>query len=180
MHALYCPSPGYSVGCRMEFFPKGLNSESQCFQRREDLLCLPWGVCRALFYLRTVWTLLPINWPVSPASILVWRKAAESCQGSWVKQSPVWSHDFDFLLFPFAALCSWKLLWQPCDFCPFLPACSPPGTGARRGRGDILWTLDQYGQNCPWRPEEKVLTRSQKTGARHGGSRENAKTKIGT
>lgn len=91
-----------------------------------------------------------------------------------------------FFLLPFAVLCSWELLWKRCDFCPFcLPAlCLGLEQGEAEGDicwlGDILWTLDHYGQNCLWRPEEKVLTGSQKTGARQGGSRENAKTKIGT
>lgn len=63
----------------------------------------------------------------------MWRRAAGSCQGSWVKQSPVWSHDFDFLSFAFCCpvflRASVTTLW-------FLPA---PLLGLEQGEAEEIF-----------------------------------------
>lgn len=64
-----------------------------------------------------------------------WRRAAESCQGSWVQQRPVWSHDFDFLFL--------LLPCAPDSFCDnvvisALPAC--PLLGLEQGEAEEIFS----------------------------------------
>lgn len=178
---LYCLSPGYSVGCRREFLPKSLSPESQRFHGREDVLCLPW---RSLLC-----TLLSQNSLNSTGYQLTGFSSLQTGveRGCWVlpglldeTKACLKQWLWFFFFFTFCCLvflrASVRMLW----FLPVLLACPRPGTGTRRGRGDIPWILGHYGQNCLWRPEDKGLTGSQNTGVRQGGSRENAKTKTGT
>lgn len=136
---LYCLSPGYSVGCRREFLPKSLSPESQRFHGREDVLCLPW---RSLLC-----TLLSQNSLNSTGYQLTGFSSLQTGveRGCWVLPGLLdetkaclkqWLWFFFFPL-PFAALCSWELLWECCDFCPFcLPA---PVLGLEQGEAEEIF-----------------------------------------
>lgn len=136
MQALYCPSPRYYLVGKSELFLKSLSPEVKAFSEGGSAL-------------------LPLSGSDVDSSVLGQYKQywaldeqflqPSDCRGDMLPShamAPGWNKSLFkvmtslFFLFCFAtvpALCSWELLWQCAITAP--SACSPPGTGCRRGRG---------------------------------------------